>query len=186
MRMVVYIWCQRIRTRIAHDIMTHSAKYVYMQVLSNAAQPAHSPSFPWSNQVDGGHNEVPHSNSVFESRTAAPSRIVIRLRVCRYNPSKRPTCSQCLQYPFFKVGVQLTAANTNAAPKPKPTTTTTSKPKTNSVRALTAFNCTHTSFQVLRQLCPFLIHNAQTELCSDRLFHPVQRQRGLQLYSGND
>merc|ERR1711897_79301 len=50
---------------------------------------------------------------------ASPEAIKLMEDTMRYNPSKRPTCSQCLQYPFFKVGVQLTAANTNAAPKPK-------------------------------------------------------------------
>ena len=71
---------------------------------------------------------------------ASPEAIKLMEDTMRYNPSKRPTCSQCLQYPFFKVGVQLTAANTNAAPKPKPTTTTTSKPKTNSSYAATGYS----------------------------------------------
>merc|ERR1711939_877551 len=53
---------------------------------------------------------------------ASPEAIKLMEDTMRYNPSKRPTCSQCLQYPFFKVGVTLNskppaAMNTAAAPK---------------------------------------------------------------------
>lgn len=61
---------------------------------------------------------------------ASPEAIKLMEDTMKYNPSKRPTCSQCLQYPFFKVGVSLNsqppkatggaaATKSNMAYKPK-------------------------------------------------------------------
>jgi len=72
---------------------------------------------------------------------ASPEAIKLMEDTMRYNPSKRPTCSQCLQYPFFKVGVTLNskppaAMNTATAPK----ATATYKPKATSSYAASSYS----------------------------------------------
>merc|ERR1711988_714034 len=70
----------------------------------------------------------------------------------RYNPSKRPTCTQCLQYPFFKVGVSLNskppAAKTAAAPK------ATYQPKANSSYASSGYSTQSTPSFAAQQSSP--------------------------------
>lgn len=69
---------------------------------------------------------------------ASPEAIKLMEDTMRYNPSKRPTCSQCLQYPFFKVGVSL-----NSKPPAAKTTgaaTTTYKPTANSGYAASGYS----------------------------------------------
>lgn len=74
---------------------------------------------------------------------ASPEAIKLMEDTMRYNPSKRPTCTQCLQYPFFKVGVSLNskppAAKTAAAPK------ATYQPKSNSSYATSGYSTQSTS-----------------------------------------
>jgi len=74
---------------------------------------------------------------------ASPEAIKLMEDTMRYNPSKRPTCTQCLQYPFFKVGVSLNskppAAKTAAAPK------ATYQPKANSSYASSGYSTQSTS-----------------------------------------
>merc|ERR1719271_1586574 len=76
---------------------------------------------------------------------ASPEAIKLMEDTMGYNPSKRPTCTQCLQYPFFKVGVSLNskppAAKTAAAPR----ATYQPQPKANASYASSGYSTQSTS-----------------------------------------